>query len=52
MKNYIRNPRKKEMTNAGSPVQDSEGNSKKEVSVHKEGDSSSKESSTGDGGKD
>tara|TARA_R100000654_G_scaffold23279_1_gene45619 strand:- start:18462 stop:18620 length:159 start_codon:yes stop_codon:yes gene_type:complete len=52
VKKYIRNPRKMEMTNAGSAVQNDKGNDEKKVQVHEEGSSDSKKTSEGNGGKD
>lgn len=52
MKKYIRNPRKMEMTNAGSAVQNEKGNDEKKVQVQQNGGSSSEKTSEGNGGKD
>ena len=48
MKKYIRNPRKKEMTNADSQLQNEGQSSEEEVSVHEEGDDSSEKTGEGD----
>ncbi len=48
MKKYIRNPRKKEMTNADSELQDQGRDEEKEVQVQQEGDGSSEETGKGD----
>ena len=48
MKKYIRNPRKKEMTNADSELQDQGRDEEKEVQVQQEGDGSSEKPGEGD----
>ena len=48
MKKYIRNPRKKEMTNADGELEEQRGNEEKEVQVHEEGDGSSEKTGEGD----
>ena len=48
MQKYIRNPRKKEMTNADSELQDEGRDEEKEVQVQQEGDGSSEKTGEGD----
>ena len=52
MKKYLRNPRKKEMTNADGELQDEGRNEEKEVQVHEEGSSGGQEDGETDRGKD
>ena len=52
MKKYIRNPRKKEMTNADGELQEQRGNEEKEVQVQQEGSSGGQEDGETDRGKD
>ena len=48
MKKYIRNPRKKEMTNADSQLHEEGRDEEKEVQVQQEGDGSSEKTGEGD----
>ena len=48
MKKYIRNPRKKEMTNADSELQDEGRDEEKEVQLQQEEDGSSEKTGEGD----
>lgn len=54
MKKYIRNPRKMEESNAGSPIQEQgkEESNEEEVRVQQEGNGSGKEVSEGNRGQD
>ena len=52
MKKYIRNPRKKEMTNADGELQDEGRNEEEEVQVQQKGSSGSQEDGETDRGKD
>ena len=52
MKKYLRNPRKKEMTNADGELQDEGRNEEEEVQVLEEGSSGGQEDGETDRGKD
>jgi hypothetical protein len=52
MKKYLRNPRKKEMSDAYGELQDEGRNKEEEVQVHEEGSSGSEKDGETDGGKD
>ena len=52
MKKYLRNPRKKEMSDAYGELQEQRGNEEEEVQVHEEGSSGSKKDGEADRGKD
>ena len=51
MKKYIRNPRKKEMTNAYGELQDEGRNEEEEVQVHEEGVAEAKKMAKQTGGR-
>ena len=52
MKKYLRNPRKKEMSDADGELQEQRGNEEKEVQVHEEGSSGSEKDGETDRGED
>jgi|TARA_Y100000114_G_scaffold151266_1_gene167793 hypothetical protein len=52
MRKYLRNPRKKEMSDAYGELQDEGRNKEEEVQVHKEGSSGSEKDGEADRGED
>ena len=52
MKKYLRNPRKKEMSDAYGELQEQRGNEEEEVQVHEEGSSGGQEDGETDRGED
>ena len=52
MKKYLRNPRKKEMSDADGELQEQRGNEEKEVQVHEEGRVGSEKDGEADRGED
>jgi len=52
MKKYLRNPRKKEMSDAYGELQEQRGNEEEEVQVHEEGSSGGQKDGETDRGED